>query len=645
MLEMQRFTAFRPLIGRGCRALPPSATLGLPYATGSAEKRLPRAAAIGRGGGGQPLPPQLTCSSDHGAVVAYGVIDFEARADPGVVIAGLVAGISIRATAFGSMDPSQDSSRGGYYTPAEPGFLLWEWRTSWRPISPVPTVWQRPELVGRNQASRLVGIGPLPGRTNINQCSASLNDPSTPTPARYYSQRLPPIAELSQMDRLLDDNTEIKQRLGVLETGGISPSTPAPVNRGIAAQRGGRITQAKTRGQRHRVTVVGGGGSENNIAIDPALDASSASDFANDTDYPSDNDNPSDTATDYRSDASTDHPSDACDSAGPIALNSLDLLDVELHLLQVNQQSLVCNSFVTNVFRRVCDVSRSHWLDPLSVRTNELTEEVYPSPFFEFGITYTRNTSLCIQVVKQAMKDLKDRDAWPSGLKREPTEPEPWDLPLLNELAKESFRNLKKSWRTQTNPNAAVKAKIGRQSECQNKRRKAKAKNICKIVDTFGTARRLQPDFLRDISHEQYLSEEVSGPDENSGESHEAWKVRKTKFLEVLSPAWRTPEVGFRSFWPHPDSRISIRNLFMTSRNFGSAERNENNLQKYVRVSLGRLSHRIPVYAPYNFGISDDWLVEKRRKPENEQLLDDWGTHVEPDDCGLVLTTSNAGDN
>ncbi|KAJ7837647.1 hypothetical protein B0H14DRAFT_3701947 [Mycena olivaceomarginata] len=32
--------------------------LGLPYATGSAEKHLPRAAAIGRGGGGQPLPPQ-----------------------------------------------------------------------------------------------------------------------------------------------------------------------------------------------------------------------------------------------------------------------------------------------------------------------------------------------------------------------------------------------------------------------------------------------------------------------------------------------------------------------------------------------------------------------------------------------------------
>jgi hypothetical protein len=165
---------------------------------------------------------------------------------------------------------------------------------------------------------------------------------------------------MNMVQRLLDDNTEIKQRLGVLETGGISPLTPAPANRGIAAQRGGRITQAKTRGQRRRVTVVGGGGSETNVTIDPALDASSASDFATDTDYPSDNDNPSDAATGYRSDASTDHLSNACDSAGPIALNSLDLSDTELRLLQVNEQSLVCNvcSIPFRVLLRKCfDVS------------------------------------------------------------------------------------------------------------------------------------------------------------------------------------------------------------------------------------------------------------------------------------------------
>ncbi|KAJ7841464.1 hypothetical protein B0H14DRAFT_3457407 [Mycena olivaceomarginata] len=42
---------------RGCQAVLPSDALCLPYATGSAEKGLLRAAAIGRGGGGQPTPP------------------------------------------------------------------------------------------------------------------------------------------------------------------------------------------------------------------------------------------------------------------------------------------------------------------------------------------------------------------------------------------------------------------------------------------------------------------------------------------------------------------------------------------------------------------------------------------------------------
>lgn len=77
----------------------------------------------------------------------------------------------------------------------------------------------------------------------------------------------------------------------------------------------------------------------------------------------------------------------------------------------------------------------------------------------------------------------------------------------------------------------------------------------------FGAARNLAQSFLTDLSHEQYLSDEVSGPDDESGESHDAWKVRcavaanmttdasalaKIKFLEVLTPAWRSTEVRAR---------------------------------------------------------------------------------------------------
>ncbi|KAJ7339701.1 hypothetical protein DFH08DRAFT_812078 [Mycena albidolilacea] len=212
---------------------------------------------------------------------------------------------------------------------------------------------------------------------------------------------------------------------------------------------------------------------------------------------------------------------------------------------------------------------------PTSSRTRFI-----PLRFFCFGVTYTRNASLCIQVAKQAMRDLKDTDTWLSGIKCELTEPEPWDLPFLNELAKESFRNLKKSWRMQTNPNAAAKAKIGRQSERQNKRRKAKTKNICKIVDTFGTAQRLQPDFLRDISHKQ-------------------WKKSQAP-MRILVRATKRGRSGIL------------------------VQRNERKQSTKIYLHIpGLSSHRIPIYAPYNFGISDDWLAENRRKPEKEQLLDD----------------------
>lgn len=76
-------------------------------------------------------------------------------------------------------------------------------------------------------------------------------------------------------------------------------------------------------------------------------------------------------------------------------------------------------------------------------------------------------------------------------------------------------------------------------------------------MKAFAAARKLAPSILRDLSHEQYLSDEFSGPEDET-ESRDAWTVRcavaakmptdpkslaKLKFLEVLSPAWRSPVV------------------------------------------------------------------------------------------------------
>lgn len=67
--------------------------------------------------------------------------------------------------------------------------------------------------------------------------------------------------------------------------------------------------------------------------------------------------------------------------------------------------------------------------------------------------------------------------------------------------------------------------------------------------------------------------------------------------------------------------------------------------QKYVRVRLGRPSNRIPIYAPYNFGISTEWLAENADRPGTRDLVKGWGTFSEPADCGLIPSDSHADDN
>ncbi|KAF8155120.1 hypothetical protein K438DRAFT_1862923 [Mycena galopus ATCC 62051] len=209
----------------------------------------------------------------------------------------------------------------------------------------------------------------------------------------------------------------------------------------------------------------------------------------------------------------------------------------------------------------------------------------------------------------------------------------------MNELAKESFRNLKPSWKAQTNRHAAARAKINNQADRRNKRRKQKSKQMGDYLNAFADEKKLAPSFLRDLSHEQYLSEEFSGPEDET-ESHDAWKVRcavaakmptdptslaKHKFLEVLSPAWRSPLYS---------------SLIHEFEEFAFAQRVER--QRYIRVSLGRSSDRIPNCAPFNFGVLDGWLAANAGKQKNHGMLHDWGRFPEPEGCGIELYAARA---
>ncbi|KAJ6529261.1 hypothetical protein B0H19DRAFT_1242834 [Mycena capillaripes] len=477
--------------------------------------------------------------------------------------------------------------------------------------------------------SRSLGYG-LPPGTPTAARSTSLD---TPRPfARDHSHRaraaslntLPPVnsytpvtgttsctdshpEEQPQMDRLLDmmqmllnDTAELKERVSSVETtlSELQSSSPA---RGIAAQRGGRITRSKRGALSSRRPQVP---DESDVGASQS------------------------TATDVSMDSDIEPQSTDDDS---VVLDGIDVTKKEHRALQ---------SYVSKTFRRVCNVPGRSWPDPDLVRMNTITNEIYPAPVFGVTVNDHRNKRLFHEVAHQAFVELQDRKARPPALKRDIQ----IDLSFLQEMAKESFRSFKKKWRETQQIEAAINADVDRRNNRRLKRRQRKSQRLVKILNAFAAQYGLDPAFLADLIHEQFLSDEASGPEDDSGESKEAWKVRiaaaanlslhpdaqkELKILEILVPAWRS--TGY-SRLIHDMQRFCLDDALSDQE------------LKYNRVPTDRLSDRIPRFAPYDFGISIQWWKENRYLPANKNVLKDWFKWAEPDTCGLSFDRDDDGE-
>ncbi|KAJ7131016.1 hypothetical protein C8R44DRAFT_871559 [Mycena epipterygia] len=449
---------------------------------------------------------------------------------------------------------------------------------------------------------------------------------STPTP----SNRLPPASrafpvhgqftipeERTQMECLLDmmhqlssDMREVKARISRIETTLFDSPSPVPVVRGIAAQRGGRITRSKTSSRRRRVVANGSDGSESN-----APSQTTTTDFSTDTDRePNDDDG--------------------------VELDEIDISKTEKRALQ---------RYVTQTFRRVCNVPGRNWPDPNLVRTNAITDEVYPTPIFSAKVTDHRNIHLFHIVAQRALSELQDRDCWPEGLKRPSEMSGPTiDPAFVRECAKESFRACKKQWAEVQKVEAAIMGDANRRNHRRMMRRRRKSEQLSKVILAFCAQHGLDPTFVTDLIHEQFLSDEVSEPDDHSGESKEAWKVRlaaagnlpldpnaqqKLQLLEILVPSWRSDA--------YSDFIHELEQFRLDGDGVSPAD--VLNL-KYDRVGVGRPSDRIPRYSPYDFGVSTQWLKENGNVPANKNILKDWGKWPEPANCGLILERDDDGE-
>ncbi|KAJ7443280.1 hypothetical protein FB451DRAFT_950517, partial [Mycena latifolia] len=288
--------------------------------------------------------------------------------------------------------------------------------------------------------------------------------------------------------------------------------------------------------------------------------------------------------------------------------------------------------YVSQTFRSVCGVTaKDAWPDPNILRVNEVTNEIYLTPFFDFGVTDPRNIQIFTAVAIQVENDFQDEACLPEGLANCGAT---WGVDVYKKMAKESFPNYRRQWNTAHDPAAAAKKQVNDQNNRVRGRRFTKAQQHQTVVDQYVVNKQLDPKVIRDLMNEEHMSDEASGPEDETRESFANWKVRMARrsnkgdltpdqlaeshFVEVLEAEWRSPEFSALNFDIHETWWDSL------------TPHQKGNL-KFIRVrGTGRRSSRIPKLAPYNFGINQEWLERHRFDPRYQEMLSDWNTHGNP---------------
>ncbi|KAF7372889.1 hypothetical protein MSAN_00495100 [Mycena sanguinolenta] len=260
--------------------------------------------------------------------------------------------------------------------------------------------------------------------------------------------------------------------------------------------------------------------------------------------------------------------------------------------------------------------------------TNDATGEIYLTPFFDFDVTYAKNDKIFRAVAKKVEGQLES--SLPPSL-------ESSDIPnfgTLVAMAKISFRGFKKSRKRTVDADAARRAEVNARTLRHFRRRETKLAHIKSQIVTYAADRDINATVLEDMLTEQHLSDEFSGP-EDGEETFDAWKIRMAvkfgipdlstanlknlHFLEVLECPWRSE---MYSNMLH--DMLSMWDASLTTKERANI--------RYLRVrGTHRLSIGVPTLAPYDFGISLDWLKQHQDDPLDGRLLNDWNTHGNPD--------------
>ncbi|KAJ6459897.1 hypothetical protein C8R45DRAFT_1030089, partial [Mycena sanguinolenta] len=292
------------------------------------------------------------------------------------------------------------------------------------------------------------------------------------------------------------------------------------------------------------------------------------------------------------------------------------------------QAARIIQSMVTSAFRKACDVAGNHWPDPALPRTNDATGELYLTPFFDFDVAYPANNRIFRAVAKKVESQLNS--SLPPGVEKS-------DVPTfgtLTTMAKVSFRGFKKNRKRTVDDAVAQRAEVNARTLRHFRRRETKLSHIQSQIVPYSEERGIDATVLGDMIVEQHLSDEASGPEDDE-ETSDAWKMRMAvkykisdlsianlknhRFLEVSECPWRS-----ETYSDMLHDMLSMWDASLTPK--------ERANMKYLRMrGTHRLSSRVPTIAPYDFGISLDWLKQHQDDTLHGPLLRDWNTYGKTD--------------
>ncbi|KAF7377326.1 hypothetical protein MSAN_00153400 [Mycena sanguinolenta] len=294
----------------------------------------------------------------------------------------------------------------------------------------------------------------------------------------------------------------------------------------------------------------------------------------------------------------------------------------------------------TKLFRGACGVKGRDWPDPDTIRINPSTGVRYLSPVFPEDVNHPRNHAICVAVAAIVGEELKSKK--PAGIPQTAK----WTDDLLFKCAQNSFRACKESWKKGEKEENAKRAEINERSNRWYRRRCTKMLHIKSQLDAYAEKHGLPAHVMQHLLTEQLLSDEASGP-EDEDESFDAWKVRmataygltvltpaalkKEQFLEVLKCPWRSDELSEIS---HELQALYDASLKTTA--------SGNPKYKRVITPTQRTWDRIPYVAPWDFGISAEWLDAQRRDPASAPLVHDWGKYGDPEGFGAQAMSADS---